>query len=156
MSWSHRPPVRPHADAVCPVNPTERKTGGGSACFGSQVYDGSAPALFVFILSHWIGSSLFRLAVSSRPASGGSASSLRRSPPHPPFPAIFLLRVATAGFAFPGSRGSSRSWSRGRSTRPCTSSAPTMRRACSRWASLLLFSCVSGLFPLAVVDRSSC
>jgi hypothetical protein len=54
-----------------------------------------------------------------------------------PCSAICLLRVATVGFAFPGSRGSSRSWSRGRSTRPCTSSVPTMMCGMWPWPSTL-------------------
>jgi hypothetical protein len=34
------------------------------------------------------------------------------SPPHPPFPHLHLIRATAIGFAFPGSCGSIRSWSR--------------------------------------------
>jgi hypothetical protein len=58
-TWSHRPPVRPHADAVCLSIQRSEKLVVARPASAPKVYDGSAPALFVFILSHGSGPACF-------------------------------------------------------------------------------------------------
>jgi hypothetical protein len=58
-TWSHRPPVRPHADAVYLSIQRSEKLVVARPASAPKVYDGSAPALFVFILSHGSGPACF-------------------------------------------------------------------------------------------------